>query len=48
MSEKTKGRIVNGTHMGQYCGWCRFFGDCQTEYGDHACWEFMPQEEVIA
>ena len=48
MSDKTKSRIVNVTHTGQYCGWCQFFGGCGTEYGDYACWEFMPQEEVVA
>ena len=48
MSDKTKRRIVNVTHSGHYCGWCRFFGGCGTEYGDYACWEFMPQEEVVA
>ena len=32
-------------YLGNFCGFCRFFGDCSStnhvEYGDEACWEFM-------
>ena len=38
--------ICDGGAAGGFCGWCRFFGLCNSEvgvgYGDEACWEFMP------
>ena len=30
--------------INSFCGYCQFFGNCATEYDDHACWEFMPDE----
>lgn len=30
--------------INSFCGYCRFFGHCATEYGDHACWEFAADE----
>ncbi len=30
--------------INSFCGYCRFFGHCATEYGDHACWEFVADE----
>ena len=30
--------------IARYCGYCRFFGGCDTNYEDDACWEFMADE----
>ncbi|GEM_PF-5606151 len=27
-----------------FCGYCRFFGQCETGYGDFACWEYVDDE----
>ena len=32
------------SNTNSFCGYCRLFGNCATEYEDHACWEFVPDE----
>lgn len=32
------------SYTNSFCGHCRFFGHCATEYGDHACWEFIAED----
>ena len=32
------------SHINNFCGYCQFFGDCETEYGDYACWEYVEDE----
>ena len=28
-------------HINSFCGYCHFFGQCETDYGDFACWEYV-------
>jgi len=29
------------SYSNSFCGYCRFFGQCDTDYGDFACWEYV-------
>ncbi len=37
----------NVSYINSFCGYCRFFGQCETEYGDYACWEYV-EDEIYA
>ncbi len=32
------------SYINSFCGHCRFFGQCETEYGDYACWEYVEDD----
>ena len=29
------------SYSNSFCGYCRFYGGCDTDYGDFACWEYV-------
>jgi hypothetical protein len=39
--------VKDVSYVSSFCGYCQFFEHCETEYSDHACWEYV-EDDIFA